>query len=141
MIWGSVSILILILIVSLIFLIFSENKLPENAVLIEDGLVEGESMNAEELKKLNELLSKEPVLLKLPLTVEYFSKDYGDYVKYTLSYGLDDSERGFYLVMKDYTGEGMHAGISKLEEMGMETMGLKLEYEDLSSEMEQGHAE
>lgn len=141
---GSVSVLILVLLISLLFLIFGGEKLPDNAVVIEDGLLKGETLNDEELKKLNALLTKEPVLSKLPLTVEYFSDDFSDYVKYILSYEMDDSaesERGFYLIMKDYTGEGIDVGVAKLNEMGMETEGLRLDYIDLTSEMEQGHAE
>ena len=141
-IFGIVSgILILVLIITLVFLIINKDKLPDNAVLIENGLVEGENLNAEALKKLGALIEKEPVLKKLPMTVEYFSEDGSEYTKYILSYGLDDSERGFYLVMKDYSGAGVGAGIIKLGEMGMQTAGLRLEYTDLSEEMSQGHAE
>ena len=133
--------LILVLASTLLFLIFREEKLPENGVLVDASVLEGEELNAETLKYLNELFNKEPVLLQLPLTVEYFSDDYSDYTKYILSYGLDDSERGFYLIMKDYTSEGMYAGIAKLTEMGMNTVGLELRYEDLSDDGMGAHAE
>ena len=99
-----------------------------------DSLVVGEIQNAEEMKKVNALLEKEPVLSELPVTVEYYSDDYSEYTKYTISYALDDSERGFYLIMKDYTGAKVGALIRTLTEMGMDTVGLEVKYEDLSGE-------
>ena len=99
-----------------------------------DGLVVGEIQNAEEMKKVNVLLEKEPVLKQLPVTVEYYSDDYSEYTKYTISYAFDDSERGFHLIMKDYTGVGVIGLIKTLTEMGMDTVGLEVKYEDLSDE-------
>ena len=90
---------------------------------------------AEEMKKMAELFEREPALAKLPVTVEYFSDDYSEYTKYTISYEQDDSERGFYLIMKDYTKVGLGALIRTLSEMGMtDTVGLTVKYEDLSGE-------
>lgn len=106
----------------------------------EDALIVGEIENAKTLEKVNELLEKEPALSKLPLTVEYYSEDYSVYNKYILSYAPDGSERGFYLIMKDYTGAGMIAAISKMAELGMNTVGVELRYEDLSSENLNGRA-
>ena len=99
-----------------------------------DALIVGEINNAEEMKKLDALLEKEPALTRLPVTVEYFSDDYSEYTKYTISYELDDSERGFYLVMKDYTGVGMLGLIKTLTDMGMNTVGLEVKYEDLTND-------
>ncbi|MBR3252708.1 carboxypeptidase regulatory-like domain-containing protein [Candidatus Saccharibacteria bacterium] len=109
----------------------TKNWYEENA---GDALIVGEIQNAEEMKKVNVLLEKEPVLKQLPVTVEYYSDDYSEYTKYTISYVFDDSERGFYLVMKDYTGAKVGALIRTLGEMGMDTVGLEVKYEDLSSE-------
>ena len=94
----------------------------------------GEIQNEAEMKKLDSLLEKEPVLKDLPVTVEYFSDDYSEYTKYTISFAMDDSERGFYLIMKDYTGAKVGALIRTLAEMGMDTVGLEVKYEDLSDE-------
>ena len=66
--------------------------------------------------------------------MEYYSDDYSEYTKYTISYALDDSERGFHLIMKDYTGAKVGALIRTLTEMGMNTVGLEVKYEDLTSE-------
>ena len=96
-----------------------------------DALIVGEIKNKEMLKETTKLYEKYPVLKQLPLTVEYFSDDYSKYVKYVISYEIDDSENGFHLIMKDYTGEGVGAAITKLGEMGMDTVGLEIEYEDL----------
>ena len=99
-----------------------------------DSLIVGEIQNEAEMKKLDSLLEKEPVLKDLPVTVEYFSDDYSEYTKYTISFAMDDSERGFYLIMKDYTGAKVGALIRTLAEMGMDTVGLEVKYEDLSDE-------
>ncbi|MBR3169601.1 hypothetical protein IKF23_04190 [Candidatus Saccharibacteria bacterium] len=131
LILGSVGLLIIILFVSLMFLIFSEKKLPENAVIVSDELITGEIKNREMLQKINNLFEKEPALKDLPTVVEYFSDDYSDYTKYILTYVFDDSERGFYIIMKDYTGEGADVGINKLKEIGIDVSGLRFEYENL----------
>lgn len=99
-----------------------------------DALIVGEIKNAEEMKKLDALLVREPVLKDLPVTVEYYSDDYSEYTKYVISYVLDDSERGFHLVMKDYTGVGMLGLIRTLTNMGMNTVGLEVKYEDLTGD-------
>lgn len=106
-----------------------------------DALVVGEIQNAKMLEEVNALLEKEPALRNLPMTVEYYSNDYSEHTKYTLSYALDDSDRGFYLIMKDYTGAGIIAAISKMTELGMDTVGVELRYEDLSGDTLSGHAE
>ena len=106
-----------------------------------DALIVGEIENAEALKRVNALLEKEPVLKQLPVTVEYYSGDYSEYTKYIISYGLDDSNRGFYFIMKDYTNAGVSSAISKLTEMGMDMTGVELRYEDLSGDSLGGHAE
>ena len=99
-----------------------------------DALIMGEIKSAERLDELNKFLEKEPVLKNLPLTVEYYADNYSKYVKYIISYELDNSERGFYLIMKDYTGEGSETAFLKLKEMGLDLTGLKLEYQDLAQE-------
>lgn len=131
---GVGSFLIFVLLVVLIALINSDGGIPKDAFVADKELVEGEIQNEETLKALNALIEKEPVLAQLPLTVEFYSDNYSQYAKYVLSYALNDSERGFYLIMKDYTGAGMVAGLSKLTEMGMDTIGLELQYENLEGE-------
>lgn len=133
-IYGFGIFVIVILFVTLLFLAFSEKKLPENAVVVDDAVISGEDLNLEMIKKLNELFEKEPVLKELPLTVEYYSEDYSEYTKYVISYELDDSERGFHLIVKDYTGVGMVPALGKLTEMGMNTIGLELKYENLTDD-------
>ncbi len=107
----------------------------------EDALIVGEIQSAEMTAKVNKLLEKEPALLKLPLTVEYYSDDFSEYTKFTISYALDDSERGFHLIMKDYTGAGEVAAISKMKELGMDTVSVKLVYENLLGDSLSGRAE
>lgn len=99
-----------------------------------DALVVGEIQNEETLKALNALIEKEPVIANLPLTVEYYANNYSTYTKYVISYALNDSDRGFYLIVKDYTGAGMASALDKLAEMGMDTIGLELKYENLEDE-------
>ena len=106
-----------------------------------DAMVMGEIKNRETLKKVDELLKKEPVLAKLPLTVEYYANDYSKYTKYILSYVLDNSERGFYLIMKDYTNEGKDVGINKLTEMGMNLEGIEIKYENLGNDLKFGQGD
>ena len=134
LIYGFGFFVITVLLVTLLFLIFSEKKLPDNAVIIDDDTINGEIQNEEMVKKINALLEKEPVLKELPMTVEYYSNDQSEYTKYVISYALNESERGFYLIIKDYTGVGMVAALEKLTEKGMNTIGLELKYDDLTSE-------
>lgn len=129
---GTGGFVILVLLISLMVLIFSKDKLPDNAVIVSEELIEGEKNNQETLKKLNALFEKEPVLKNLPITVEYYSDNYTKYTKYILSYQLDDSEKGFLVIMKDYTGEGSEVGIKKLREMGMDLAGIKMIYKDFT---------
>lgn len=135
-IWVGVgSVVIFVLVVVLIVLLNPNGKIPKDAYVVDEGLIVGEIQNAETLEKVREVLKKEPVLSKMPLTVEFYADDYSSYTKYTISYAFDfGEERGFYLVVKDYTGAGMGAALKKLSEMGMDTVGIKLEYEDLSSD-------
>lgn len=125
---------IVILFVSLLFLIFSEKKLPENAVVVEDSVTKGEALNQEMVDRINKLTKENPALLELPLTVEYYSEDFSEYTKYILGYELDNSERGFVLIMKDYTGAKEEAGFNKLRELGLDLNGLKMVYEDLTED-------
>lgn len=125
---------IVILFVSLLFLIFTEKKLPDNAVVVDDAILKGETLNQEMVEKINKLVAENPGLDKLPLTVEYYADDLSDYTKYILTYELDNSERGFVLVMKDYTGAGEEAGFNKLRELGLNLDGLKIIYENLTED-------
>lgn len=135
-IWVSVgAVVIFVLSVILIAVLNFDSGIPKDAYVADEGLVVGEIQNAETLAKVKEVLSREPVLKELPLTVEFYADDLSSYTKYTISYVFDfREERGFYLIMKDYTGAGMGAALRKLAEMGMETVGLKLEYEDLTGD-------
>lgn len=126
--------LIVVLFVSLMFLIFSEPKMPDNGVVVDNETTRGEALNQEMIEKINKLIEKNPALSQLPLTVEYYSDDYSEYTKYVLSYELDNSERGFVVIMKDYTGEGTDVAFSKLREIGMDLTDLKITYEDLTED-------
>lgn len=106
-----------------------------------DAMIMGEIKNNEALKAVTELLEKEPGLNKLPLVVEYYSDKYTKYTKYVLSYDFDESDRGFYLMMKDYTGEGLDVGIRKFNEVGIQTDGIEIRYENLEKDLKNGHAE
>ena len=99
-----------------------------------DALIMGEIKSWERLKEIDALIEKEPVLGQLPLTVEYYTENHAEHVKYIISFELDDSSRGFYLIMKDYTGEGKEAALKKLSELGMDTKSLKLEYQDFTED-------
>lgn len=100
----------------------------------EDALIMGEIINSEMLDKTDELLTSEPALSKLPQTFEYYSDNYSKYTKYMISYAQDNSSRGFYLILKDYTGEGVEFGLNKIAEMGMDTTGVRIDYQNLSSD-------
>ena len=125
--------------------LYLDSNSPETADWYEknsgDALIVGEIQNNEMLEKVDEIMQREPVLSSLPLTVEYYSDDLSEYTKYVLSYAVNDSERGFYLIMKDYTNVGMMTGIRKLEEMGMSTVGVELKYENLSDDSLSAKAE
>lgn len=125
---------IVILSISLLFLIFSEKKLPDNAVVVEDAVFKGETLNWETVQKIQKLVDENPALSELPLTVEYYSDDFSEYTKYILTYELDNSERGFVILMKDYTGVGTDAGFDKLREMGLDLNGVKMVYENLTED-------
>ena len=107
----------------------------------EDALIVGEIQNNETLKAVDKLLEKEPVLQKLPLLVEFYSNDYSEYTKYIISYEYDDSNRGFFILMKDYTGAGIEAAKTKLVELGMNIDGVEFKYENLVSDSSFGHTD
>lgn len=99
-----------------------------------DALIVGEIQNAETLKAVDALIQREPILNELPLTVEKYSDDLSEYTKYVISYALDDSDRGFYLIVKDYTGAGIDAAKRKLMEMGANLENIEIKYENLTSD-------
>lgn len=132
---GFGGFVIVILFITLLFLAFSDKKLPDNAVVVSNELIDGETLNAEMVEKINKLIQENPALNDLPLTVEYYSEDLSSYTKYILTYELDNSEKGFVLIMKDYTGVGEEAGFSKLREMGMDLTDVKMAYEDLTEDV------
>lgn len=100
----------------------------------EDALIMGEIINSEMLKETNVLLEKEPALKSLPVTIEYYSDNLSDYTKYVISYAFDDSERGFRIILKDYTGEGLDVIKNKLVELGFDLNNLNIDYENFSSD-------
>lgn len=100
----------------------------------EDALVLGEIKNAERLGEVRELMKKEPVLTELPRTVEYFTEGYRKYVKYVISYEFDDSEAGYHLIVKDYTGGNLVAAQAWVLEKGVDLEMVGLMYEDLTGE-------
>ena len=131
---GVGGFVIVILFVTLLFMAFSDKKLPDNAVVVDNAVIEGETLNTEMVEKINKLLQENPVLSNMPLTVEYYSEDLSSYTKYILTYELDNSEKGFVLIMKDYTGVGEETGFSKLRELGMDLTDVKMSYEDLTED-------
>ena len=97
-----------------------------------EALIKGEILNAETLSRVEEIMAREPVLSKLPRTVEYFTEGYSDYVKYVITYEYDfGTPAGYRVVVKDYTGGNEGEAREWLAEQGATG---EVRYEDLTGE-------
>ena len=105
----------------------------------EDALIMGEIINAENVKKLQELGEKNPILNKLPYTVDFYTKDYSKRTYYTVSYELEKS--GFFLVIKDFSGGNKEAALKWIREQGVDLEEVEVKYSDLTHESMSGRAE
>ena len=75
---------------------------------------------------------------KLPITVDKFNSDYSKRTKYVVSYTIDGDK--VTILIKDYTDVGLDAIRAATETKGYTFDGCEIKYQDLSVEMENGHA-
>lgn len=107
----------------------------------KDATILGDLKAAETQQKVDELKKEYPILEKLPIEIDYYTKDYSKRIKYTISYQLKDGNDDFIIVISDYTGGNYTAAIEKLAVRGFEVDNYEILYNDLSSESNWGRAE
>ncbi len=114
------------------------NYYSENA---KDATILGDLKAAETQQKVDELKKEYPILEKLPIKIDFYTKDYSRRVKYTIAYQLEDGNDGFSIVISDYTGGNYEAALEKLTARGAVLKDYKIRYEDLSGTDGWGRAE
>ena len=100
----------------------------------EDALIMGEVDNAETLKVLDKLIAENPILSQLPHEVDYFTDNYSNRVKYTITYELWKNIEGFDIIIRDYTGGNEKKAKKWLEQQGLDLETVKIRYEDLTGD-------
>lgn len=107
----------------------------------EDALIMGEIVNAETVKKLQELGNKNPVLNDLPYIVDYYTSDYSKRINYAISYEIVDNDAGFRLLIKDYSGGNREVAEEWLVSEGVNVDDNEIVYQDLTEESLSARAE
>lgn len=103
-----------------------------------DSLIMSEIKAKEIYERVQRLREEHPILKKLPITVDKFSSDYSKRTKYVVSYTIDGDK--VTILIKDYTDVGLDAIRAATETKGYTFDGCEIKYQDLSVEMENGHA-
>ncbi len=106
----------------------------------EDGLLLGEIRSRETEEKLQDVIAKNPILNELPIEIEYYTANYEKYIKYSISYGLDEDTNEFVIVVTDYTGGNYENAKQKLAARGFDLDEYTIKYVDVTSESEEGKA-
>lgn len=91
-------------------------------------------------EKLKEIKKENPELETLPISVEYFTSDYSKKVHYFVEAQLNKDGTDFDIIITDYTGGNYEDALSKLRARGIDIKKYNIEYSDLSSDFEWGHA-
>lgn len=122
--WVEVRAVLLIVVVIAVFLgaiaMFFGIRGGREAVVNEEEYSEGPDISG--------LIEENPILKSLPIKIDYFTKDYGKRVRYTISYKLNEDLSGFKIVITDYTGGNYEDAIEKLRARGAEIESLEVEY-------------
>ena len=107
----------------------------------EDATIRGSIDDARALAELNELKEKYPILKQLPIKIDYYTANYANRVKYTITYERTDSEQGFIIVVNDDTGGNYGAAMERIKALGFNPEDYQIQYNDLSGSTNWGHAE
>lgn len=83
----------------------------------------------------DDLNTRFPITRSLPLTVEYYSNNYSDYVKYTIDYSIEN-DTSIMLKIIDYTGGNEQNARKKIGELGYDVEKFEIVYSD-QSQMDQ----
>ena len=123
-----------------LYLLPTEENSEYHANNPEDGLLLGEIRSRETEGKLQSIIEENPILNELPIEIEYYTANYEKYVKYNISYGLDEDTNEFVIVIYDYTGSNYEDAIQKLIARGFDVDKYTIKYIDATSESEEGKA-
>ena len=104
---------------------------PEDGIIM-DTIIEHELNEASEF-----ITEKYPLLGILPINVEYYTND-SEYVYYTISYNLEDTNNPIILV-KDYTGNNYDNAINRIKLEGYDPADYKIEYQDKTEQFNYGY--
>ena len=117
---------------------WNENYYAENPM---EATILGDIKAAENFAKLEALKKDYPILEKLPLDIDYYTKNYAKRVKYTITYVLNEDGKSFTIIIMDYTGGNYEDAIEKLEARGADLKKYTIQYQNLTSESEWGRAD
>lgn len=104
-----------------------------------DSMIKGEIKAKEIYETMQRLREEHPILKRLPIKVDRFNSDYSVRIKYTVSYTVDENNEVIILV-KDYTKYGLEAIKKEVEKKGSTFDNCKVDYQDLSIELQNGKA-
>jgi len=107
----------------------------------KDAVILGDIKAAETLERVEELAKEHPILDRLPIEIDYYTKNYAKRVKYTITYVLNDENTSFVIMIMDYTGGNYEDALEKLKARGVDLDEYKIEYKNLVSESEWGRAD
>ena len=106
-----------------------------------DGMILGSILEGKALKDSLTLYEKYPIISILPINVEYFSNNYADYIKYSISYQTSEDNKSITIIITDHTGGNLQTAIDNLKTRGYDIAQYEYKYIDKSSsESLDGHA-
>ena len=103
-----------------------------------DNMIRG-SINAYKTeKKVTELYNSTPIISILPITVDYYTSNYSEHIKYTISYQIADDNSKITLLVTDYTGGNYNRATNNLSDRGYNIKDYEINYIDKSSDNTSG---
>ena len=106
----------------------------------QDALIVGDVKSNLATEDLQLLMKQNPILKQLPIEIDYYTNNYSRRIKYTISYVLLDNNSRFKIIITDETGGNYEDALDKLRARGVSPEDYEIEYKDISSEFEWGHA-
>lgn len=105
-----------------------------------ENMIMGAIVYQEANSELEELKEENSALEVLPLRVDYYTQNSSKRVRYTIDYQLNKDSTGFVIVIIDYTGGNYENALEKLKARAIDVDKYEIDYSDISSEFEWGHA-
>ncbi|MBR6532312.1 hypothetical protein IKT64_00870 [Candidatus Saccharibacteria bacterium] len=106
----------------------------------EDDGIRWFVVESQSQERTNALYDKNPILNKLPITVEYYSKNYTSHTKYEITAKINDDYSAFTIEISDYTGGNQDNALDKIREAGFNPDNYTINYHDYSKDTGWGQA-